>query len=52
VTDDYKLEWSEPNKEEVFKILCDQHQFKQDRIEQILDKYSNISKISKQKTLF
>jgi len=52
VTDDYDLSWSEPNKEQVFKILCDQHQFKQDRIEQILSKYSNIENISKQKTLF
>jgi len=52
VTDDYDLSWSELNKEEVFKILCDQHQFKQDRIEQILSKYSNIDQISKQKTLF
>jgi len=52
VTDDYDLSWSEPDKEQVFKILCDQHQFKQDRIEQILSKYSNINQISKQKTLF
>lgn len=52
VTDDYDLSWSEPDKERVFKILCDQHQFKQDRIEQILSKYSDIENISKQKTLF
>ena len=52
VTDNYNLTWTEPNKEEVIRILCDQHQFKEDRISQILGKYSNIERISKQKTLF
>ena len=52
VTDDYDLRWTGIDKEQVIKILCDQHQFKQDRIEQTLSKYSNIENISKQKTLF
>ena len=52
VTDDYDLKWTGIDKEQVIKILCDQHQFKQDRIEQTLSKYSNIENISKQKTLF
>ncbi|MEA2055643.1 MAG: flap endonuclease-1 [Candidatus Thermoplasmatota archaeon] len=52
VTDDYTLEWSEPNNEKVFKILCDAHHFSQERIESTLKKYSNIQNMMKQKTLF
>ena len=52
VTDDYKIEWPGVNKEKIMKILHDQHQFKTDRINQILSKYSNIEQVSRQKTLF
>ena len=40
------------DKESVLKILCDTHQFKKDRVEPILRKYSNIENMMKQKTLF
>ena len=52
VTDDYSLNWSKPDNEKVLKILCDQHQFTQERIEPVLEKFSNIEHIKKQKTLF
>jgi len=52
VTDDYEIKWTEPNKEGVFKILCDGHQFRKERVEDILNKYSGIEDIPKQKTLF
>ena len=52
VTDDYSLDWPGADKEKVLKILCDQHQFTKERIEPILEKYSNVENMMKQKTLF
>ncbi|UCH71480.1 MAG: flap endonuclease-1 [Thermoplasmatales archaeon] len=52
VTDNYSMRWSLPNNESVLKILCDQHQFRQDRVEPVLEKFSNIENMMKQKTLF
>lgn len=50
-TDDYLLDWSTPDKEAVLKILCDQHQFSQERIEPIIEKFSIIKNIKKQRNL-
>jgi len=50
-TDNYSLNWSTPDKEKVLKILCDEHQFSQERIESILEKFSIIKNINKQKNL-
>jgi flap endonuclease-1 len=52
ITEDYDIFWTEPDKEQVLKILCDKNQFKQERVETVLEKYSRISDIMKQKTLF
>lgn len=52
ITDDYNLEWKEPDSEKVLKILVDNHQFKKDRVEPTLEKYKNIKNMMKQKTLF
>jgi len=52
VTDDYNLEWSAPDTDKVLHILCDEHQFSQDRIEPILSKFSVLSTLNKQKNLF
>ena len=51
VTDDYSLKWSMPDKEAVLSILCDRHQFTRERVEPILEKFSIIKSISKQKNL-
>jgi len=51
VTDDYSLKWSMPDKEAVLSILCDRHQFTRERVEPILEKFSIIKNISKQKNL-
>jgi flap endonuclease-1 len=51
VTDDYSLKWSVPDKEAVLSILCDRHQFTRERVEPILEKFSIIKNISKQKNL-
>jgi flap endonuclease-1 len=52
ITDDYSIQWSNPDRERVFKILCDEHQFSRDRIEPILEKFSTIKEIIRQKNLF
>jgi len=52
VTDDYTLGWATPNKDKVLNILCDQHQFTQQRVEPIINKFLGIQDIVKQKNLF
>ena len=52
VTDDYTLNWSKPEDEKVLKILCDENQFSIERVEPILEKFSQVEYIKKQKTLF
>jgi flap endonuclease-1 len=51
-TDDYTLEWSLPDNNAVLEILCGKHQFKRERIEPILEKFSSVENIIKQKNLF
>ena len=38
VTDNYILKWSPPKREKIFKILCDEHDFSQERVSKALDK--------------
>jgi len=52
ITDEYSLKWSVPDKEAVLRILCDEHQFTKERVEPILEKFSSIEQIKKQKNLF
>jgi flap endonuclease-1 len=52
VTDDYSLDWPGSDNEKVIRILCDDHQFKLERVQPVLDKFSNIKQMMKQKTLF
>jgi len=52
VTDDYMLNWAKPDDEAIFKILCDRHQFKQERIEPVLEKFLAVENMLKQKNLF
>ena len=52
VTDDYTLDWPGSDDEKIIKILCDDHQFKLERVQPVLDKFSNIKQMMKQKTLF
>jgi flap endonuclease-1 len=52
VTDEYVLSWSKPDNEAVLQILCDRHQFTRERIEPILEKFSVIENMLKQKNLF
>ena len=52
VTDDYSLEWPGVDNEKVIKILCDKHQFSLERVKPVLEKFSSIEQMMKQKTLF
>jgi flap endonuclease-1 len=52
VTDDYTLDWLGLDTEKTLKILIDEHHFKQERVEPVLEKFGNISHMAKQKTLF
>ncbi len=35
---DYKLEWSRPNEEKLKKLLIDEHEFSEDRIQKVIDR--------------
>jgi len=39
VTDDFEIEWKEPNTQKVFKILCDEHDFSEERVKKALEKF-------------
>jgi flap endonuclease-1 len=52
ITDTYDLQWSTPDKNAVIKILCDEHQFSKERVQPVLEKFSVIDVIRKQKNLF
>ncbi len=52
VTDEYVLSWSKPDNEAVLQILCDGHQFARERMEPVLEKFSTIENMLKQKNLF
>ncbi|MEM0215154.1 MAG: flap endonuclease-1 [Archaeoglobaceae archaeon] len=38
VTDDYRIEFKEPNKEKVIEMLCEEHDFSNERVEKALEK--------------
>ncbi|MEF8879520.1 MAG: flap endonuclease-1 [Candidatus Thermoplasmatota archaeon] len=52
INEDYSLKWSLPDKEKTKEILCDRHQFSENRVEKALKKYDNLDDIIKQQTLF
>ena len=49
---DYTLEWANPDKDKVLEFLCEEYNFTKNRIEPIIEKFENIEKMMKQKTLF
>jgi flap endonuclease-1 len=52
ITQDYLLQWSKPDPSAVIHILCDEHQFSRKRIEPILENFSSLNQLTKQKNLF
>jgi flap endonuclease-1 len=51
VKEKYKIEWTDPNKERVMKILVDEHDFSADRIEKGVDRLLETKKSGTQFTL-
>jgi flap endonuclease-1 len=49
---EYTIQWSKPDRSTVIHILCDEHQFSRDRVEPILEKFSCLNQLGKQKNLF
>jgi flap endonuclease-1 len=52
IIQDYSFQWSKPDSSTVIRILCDEHQFSRERVEQILEKFSSLNQSAKQKNLF
>ena len=52
ITKDYSLQWSKPDISAVISLLCDDHQFSRERVESILENFSSLNQVTKQKNLF
>ena len=52
ITNDYVLDWVQPDEIEVIHILCDLHQFNKSRVKDLIKKFEKDLKITKQETLF
>jgi flap endonuclease-1 len=52
ITKEYSLQWSKPDTSAVIRLLCDEHQFSRDRVEPILQNFSSLNQLTKQKNLF
>ena len=50
-TDDYELEWGNVNKEGLFKLLVDEHDFSEERVNSTLERSSNGAIKKQQKSL-
>ncbi|AFK22911.1 flap endonuclease-1 [Pyrococcus sp. ST04] len=51
VTDDYKLQWREPDEEGILRFLCDEHDFSEERVKNGLERLKKAVKAGKQSTL-
>jgi len=51
VKKDYKMEWKEPDKEKLMKIMVDEHDFSEERIEKGVNRLLNVKKSGTQSTL-
>jgi flap endonuclease-1 len=38
VTDEYKLDWTQPDKKKIMKFMVDEHDFSAERVEKVIDK--------------
>ncbi|MCK5063318.1 MAG: flap structure-specific endonuclease, partial [Candidatus Aenigmarchaeota archaeon] len=52
VTDDYSIEFTEPDTEKIRTLLVDVHEFSEDRITNSLKKLDDVKKRRQQKSLF
>lgn len=52
ITQDYHCTWAPPEKDQVLRIMCDEHQFSQERVLSVLEHFSSLQQVGKQKHLF
>ncbi len=52
INENYKIEWKEVDEEKVIDLLCNEHQFSEERVRNALSKYKKFAKTFKQKSLF
>ncbi len=52
VSDEYKIEFKEVDEDMAIKILCEEHQFNEDRVKKAIEKYKKFAKSFKQASLF
>jgi flap endonuclease-1 len=51
VIKNYKLRWDKPNVEKIMKLLVDEHEFNQERVQKNIDRIINVKKIHEQGNL-
>ncbi len=51
VTDDYILEWKNPNDEKIIEFLCEEHDFSKERVENAIKKMKEFKKYREQRSL-
>jgi flap endonuclease-1 len=51
VTNDYKIQFKDPDYEKIKEILVDKHDFSEERVQSSLDKLENYKKQNQQKGL-
>ncbi len=51
VTEKFKIEWKEPNKEKILKFMVDEHDFSEERVNKVIQKLQESFNKGKQSTL-
>jgi flap endonuclease-1 len=52
ITKEYTIQWGSLDPARVIHIMCDEHQFSRERIEPMLEKFSSLTQLGKQRNLF
>lgn len=52
VNEDYEIEWREVDEREVIDFLCNEHQFREERVKNAVEKYKKFAKTFRQRNLF
>ncbi|MEM7825243.1 MAG: flap endonuclease-1 [Candidatus Aenigmatarchaeota archaeon] len=51
VTDNYKIEWKEPNREKILEFMVEEHDFSKERVEKVVDKLEQAFTAGRQTSL-
>lgn len=52
INENYEIEWKEVDEDAVIDLLCNEHQFNEERVRNALEKYKKFAKSFKQRSLF